>query len=80
MLLESRYSVYNSIILFIFIIVLLYSFKPDFIYSRKLKKFKQFGIRSEETIFPFHIISITAGILSYFMFSMIDKLDKLVEK
>jgi heme/copper-type cytochrome/quinol oxidase subunit 2 len=77
MFLDSKYPVYNSIIMFVIIVVILFIFRPSFIYSKKINKFKQFGTKEEETIFTFHITSIGMGILLYFMFSLIERIDKL---
>ena len=79
MFLDSKYPVYNSIIMFVIIVIILFVFRPSFIYSNKINKFKQFGTKEDETIITFHILSIGLGILFYFMFSIIERIDKLNE-
>lgn len=76
MFLDSKYSLYNSIIVFIFIVIILYLLKPEFIYSKRNKKFKQFGLKENETIFPFPFMTIGMGIVFYFIFSTLEQIDK----
>ena len=77
---ESKYPVFNAIILFIIIVIILYISKPDFIYSRKYNKFKQFGINKDETIVSFPILCLSSSIFSYFIFYLIEELENKENK
>jgi hypothetical protein len=69
----SNNPLYNSLKVYIIIIILLIYFKPNFLYDKKQKQFKSFGLDKNSTIFSFPILSIFLAILIYFIFSIIDK-------
>lgn len=69
----SNNPLYNSLKVYIIIIVLLIYFKPSFLYDKKQKQFKSFGIDKNSTIFSLPIFSIILAIFIYFIFSLIDK-------
>ena len=73
----SSNPLYNSLKIYIIIIISLIYFKPEFIYDKKTKKFKQFGIGKGCTIFSLPILSIILAVILYIIFLWIDKLNNL---
>ena len=69
----SNNPLYNSLKVYIIIIVLLIYLKPSFIYDKKQKQFKSFGLDKNSTIFSLPILSIFLSIIIYFIFSVIYK-------
>lgn len=69
----SNNPLYNSLKVYIIIIILIIYFKPNFLYDKKQKQFKSFGLDKNSTIFSLPILSIFLAILIYFIFSIIDK-------
>jgi uncharacterized membrane protein len=75
--------VYNAIVFYILIIIIILITKPRFLYSHKDKKFKQFGCKPNQTLLSFPVVCILMGIILYMSFASIesiciqlDKLDK----
>mgnify|MGYP000583450232 CR=1 FL=1 len=52
----SSNPLFNSLKIYIIIIIILVYFKPEFIYDNKTKKFKQFGSNKGNTIFSLPIL------------------------
>jgi hypothetical protein len=73
----SSNPLYNSIKVYIIIMILLIYFKPEIIYDKKTKKFKQFGTDKNSTLFPLPLISIILAIIIYIIFLWINKLNYL---
>lgn len=73
----SSNPLYNSLKLYIIIIIGLIYFKPEFIYDKKTKKFKQFGINKGSTIFSLPVLSILLAVVLYIIFLWVDKLNNL---
>jgi hypothetical protein len=73
----SSNPLYNSLKIYIIIIIGLIYFKPEFIYDKKTKKFKQFGINKGNTIFSLPVLSILLAVVLYILFLWIDKLNNL---
>ena len=69
----SNNPLYNSLKVYIIIIVLLIYLKPPFLYDKKQKQFKSFGLDKNSTILSLPILSIILAILIYIIFSWIDK-------
>ena len=65
---------YNSIKLYIILIIIIIFIKPNIIYDKKINKFKSFGTRKNETLFSFHVIAIILAIIIYLFFLILDKL------
>jgi len=68
---------YNSLKLYIIIIVSLIYFKPEFIYDKKSKKFKQFGTGKNNTLFALPILSIFLAVIIYIIFLWLEKLNDI---
>lgn len=58
---------YTSVIIYVVIMIVIIVMKPNFLYDKENKKFKQFGTNKNETIVPIHIIGLTLCILIYFI-------------
>ena len=58
----------NSIIIYIITIVLLLYNKPEIIYDKKIKKFKQFGLNKGKSILSLPILAILLSIVIYIIF------------
>ena len=65
---------YNSIKLFIILIIIIVILKPDLIFDKKNNKFKSFGTKKNQTLLSFHTISILLAFVIYIFFLLIDKL------
>ena len=63
----------NSIIVYIIIILLLIYNKPNLIYDKKTKKFKQFGMQKGKSILSLPILAILISIITYIIFLHIEK-------
>lgn len=72
--------VYNTIIFYIILIIIILITKPDFMYCKDTKKFKPFGCSNGQTVLSFPIISITSVIVLYLMFLMLDVVNGYLEK
>jgi hypothetical protein len=62
---------YYAIFIYIFIIIFLFISKPDIIYDRNNKKFKDFGIGPSKSLISLHILAILIPIIIYILFSFI---------
>ncbi len=71
----SSNPLFNSLKVYIIIIILLVYFKPNFIYDNQIKKFRQFGTNKGNTIFSLPVLSIFLAVLLYIVFLSIDKLN-----
>jgi hypothetical protein len=71
----SSNPLFNSLKVYIIIIILLVYFKPNFIYDNQTKKFRQFGTNKGNTIFSLPVLSIFLAVLLYIIFLSIDKLN-----
>jgi len=66
-------TLYNSLKVYIIIIIMIIYFKPNFLYDKKQKQFRSFGLDKNSTIFSLPVLSIFLAIIIYFIFSVIDK-------
>lgn len=64
--------VYNTIIFYVILIIIILVLKPSFMYCNKTKKFKAFGFEEGQTILCFPILCIIIVIVLYFFFLMLD--------
>ena len=60
-----------AIIIYIIVIIFLYLFRPNIIYNRETKKFREFGFDRDQSILALPILSITLAIIIYIIFSLI---------
>lgn len=65
---------YNSIKVYIILIIIIVFFKPDLIYDKKNNKFKSFGTKKNQTLMSIHVISISLAFIVYIFFFLLDKL------
>lgn len=73
--LDPNNTLYNSIIVYIIIIIIFTIKKPEFIYCHKTKKFKSFGCNEGQTIISLPILSIISAIIIYMIFYFIEYLN-----
>ena len=64
---------YNSIKIYLLIIILLIFIRPNFIFDKKNNKFKSFGIKKNHTIFALPVLSILIAFGTYIFFYIINK-------
>ena len=64
---------FNSIIVYIIIIILLIYNKPNLIYDKKTKKFKQFGMSKGKSILSLPVLAMLIAIITYICFMYIEK-------
>ncbi|AYV78907.1 MAG: hypothetical protein Edafosvirus47_3 [Edafosvirus sp.] len=70
---------YNTIIVYVIIIIIFLITKPGFMYDSVNKKFKQFGCDKGQTLLPFPLLCITCGIIVYILFSFIEILYVVID-
>lgn len=68
MFLSHDNPVYNTIIIFTIIILILYITKPITIYDYDKKEFRQFGTTKGKTLMPIYILAIIIAIVLYIVF------------
>lgn len=69
MFLSTKNPVYNTIIVFTIIMLLLYTIKPSVIYNDKINEFRQFGTTDGKTLLPIYVIGILLAVLLYIFFN-----------
>lgn len=77
-LLNPQNSLFNSIIIYLIIIILVIYNKPNFIYDKKRKKFKEFGIETDKSIISLPILSIIIAVITYIIFFYIEQNTKII--
>lgn len=73
MFLSIDNPVYNTIIVFSLIMLILYFTKPNAIYDDDKKEFRQFGTTNGKTLLPIYVIGILLAIILYVFFYYISK-------
>jgi len=68
MLLSVDNPVYNTIIVFSVIMLLVYITKPDVVYDNEKHEFRQFGMTDGKTLLPIYVIGILLAIILYVFF------------
>jgi len=68
MLLNIDNPVYNTIIVFSVIMLILYTTKPEVIYDNKKNEFRQFGTTDGKTLLPIYVLGILLAIILYVFF------------
>jgi hypothetical protein len=68
MLLNIDNPVYNTIIIFSIIMLIIYISKPDILYDNKKNEFRQFGTTNGKTLLPIYVIGILLAIVLYVFF------------
>ena len=71
---NPQLPVYNATILYILLVVSLVLIKPDSMYDRENKRFREFGSGRNRTVMSLPVVSISAAILLYLLFSAIETL------
>ena len=74
--LDPSNTLYNSIIVYIIIIIIFIIKKPEFIYCHKTKKFKSFGCNDGQTVLSLPILSIISAIIIYMIFYFMEYLNE----
>lgn len=70
--------IYNTILTYIFFIIILLVLKPQFMYCNKKKKFKSFGLGQDKVFFCFPVVSIIAAIILYIFFTLLELIKKFL--
>jgi hypothetical protein len=65
---------YNSIKVYIILIIIIIFIKPELIYDKKNNKFKSFGTKKNQTLLSFHVIAIILAFILYIFFLLLDKI------
>lgn len=74
MIYDYQNPLYNTVIAFLSIMALIYIYKPDAIYDRAKREFRQFGTDDGKTLMPIYVIAILIAIILYVLFNQIAKL------
>ena len=72
--------VYNTIIFYTLLMVIILIMKPKIMYSDINKKFKAFGCGNEQTIVSLPFVGLSSAIFLYFIFLMIEVLNNYIDK
>lgn len=67
MLINST-PLYNSILVYIIFIIILFITKPSIMYDETNTKFRSFGLDKDETLLSFPFVVLGGGVLIYFIF------------
>lgn len=73
MLININNPIYNTLIVFTIIILLIYIKKPNIIYDKKKKEYRQFGTKDGKTILPIYIVGILVAVILYIFFNHISQ-------
>ena len=68
MFLSIDNPVYNTMIVFSIIMILVYMTKPDVIYDNEKHEFRQFGTTDGKTLLPIYIVGILLATILYVFF------------
>jgi len=79
MLFTLSNPLYNTVIVFLSIMALIYIYKPDAIYDREKKEFRQFGIDDGKTLMPIYVIAILMAIIIYVLFNQIARITTSID-
>lgn len=77
-LLNPQNSLFNSILIYLIILILVIYNKPNFIYDKKRNKFKEFGLSNDKSIISLPILSIMIAVITYIIFFYIEQNAKIV--
>lgn len=73
MILDIDNPVYNTIIVFSIVMLLIYVIKPETIYDNNKGEFRQFGVIEGKTLLPIYILGLLLAILLYVLFYCITR-------
>lgn len=79
-MLSPTTPLFNTVIIYIIIIIILLLLKPEFMFCKETKKFKEFGISENKTLVSFPMICISSGILLYMIFMIINVVSDILNK
>ena len=71
-------TVFNSLLIYIFSLIIVFCFKPKFLFSKKTKEFKQFGFNKNQTIIPFVLFCSYFSIIIFLLCRVYDKFEKSI--
>lgn len=80
MLLNIDNPVYNTIVVFLVIILIIYIIKPNVVYDKKKNEFRQFGMTGGKTLLPIYVVGILLAIILYVFFYYISIKNKEVSE
>lgn len=81
--LSNNDPLFNTIVLFVLIMTVIYIAKPRFLYDYDNNNFKQFGVDEGKTLLPIYVIAIILAIVLYLMFmkaNMNNKIDNNINE
>lgn len=73
MILNVDNPVYNTIIIFSIIMILIYTVKPEVVYDNNKNEFRQFGTTNGKTLLPIYVVGILLAVILYVIFYYISK-------
>jgi len=79
MVLFDSGPMYNTIIIYILLVVFLLITKPKFMYCKKTGKFKSFGSNKGQTIFCFPLVCFVSIIIIYLVFLIVEILSNYLD-
>ena len=68
---------FDSVKLYILVMLILILIKPKFLYSKKNKKYKKFGYKKNQTLYTLPILSVIIAVIIYIFVLLIHKLNFL---
>lgn len=69
MIINNNSPVYNTLIVFTAIMILIHMKKPDILYDTKKKEYRQFGTSNGKTLLPIYIVGILLSFVLYIYFN-----------
>lgn len=80
MIFDPENPVYNSIIVYIILLCLIFLIKPNILYNNKENEFKKINLFGNVEILSLHIFSVCSAVIIYFVFLFVYVFYKLMEK
>jgi hypothetical protein len=74
-------SVYNAILFYILIVIIIVVTKPDIMYNHKTKRFRSFGTGGgpDQTLFAFPLVALVSAVLLYIFFLVFGIINNYLE-
>ena len=71
MIININNPVYNTLIVFTVIMTLIHIKKPNILFDKKKREYRQFGTKDGKTLLPIYVVGILIAIVLYVVFNHI---------
>ncbi len=65
------FPLFDSIKFYLLFMLVIIISKPEFMYDAKQKKYRKFGIKKNNTLFTFRVVSVLVAVTTYIFVSLI---------